>query len=105
MRIDPLNSKIASEIHKVESAKKVDRDKAKAPVSRPDTSDFSSKAQRLSETRANADIVATQVSVEPEIREDKVAEVRKKIDSGFYNSSEFVDKLAEKLLTVFGITK
>lgn len=105
MRIEPLNSKIASEIQKVEHAKKVDREKLKSPVTRPDTSDFSSKAQRLSETRANADIVSAQIEVEPEIREEKVAEVRKKIESGFYNSSEFVDKLADKLLEVFGITK
>ncbi len=105
MRIDPINSKIASEIKKVENAKKVDRaEKSKAPV-KIDSSSFSSKAQRLSDTKADIDIVATQVANEPDIRKDKVEEVRRKIEQGYYNSPEFVDKLAEKLLSVFGISK
>ncbi len=104
MRIDPINSKIASEIKKVENAKKVDKSKVKA-ASQPDSSTFSSNAQRLHETRANSDIVAAQIDGVPEIREERVEEVRKKIENGYYNSPEFVDKLAEKLLSTFGITK
>jgi anti-sigma28 factor (negative regulator of flagellin synthesis) len=42
---------------------------------------------------------------EPEIRKEKVEEVRNKINQGYYNSPEFVDKLAEKLLTFFGISE
>lgn len=104
MRIDPISGKIASEIKKVENAKKVDKEKLKASQ-KPDTSNFSSNAQRLSETKANSDIISAQIEGEPEIRIEKMEEVRKKIADGFYNSPEFVDKLADKLLTVFGITK
>jgi flagellar biosynthesis anti-sigma factor FlgM len=104
MRIDPINSKIASEINKIEKAKKFDKiDKTKASH-KPDTTNFSSGAQRLSETKANIDIVSAQLAAEPEIREDKVEEVRNKINQGYYNSPEFVDKLAEKLLTFFGVS-
>lgn len=105
MRIDPISSKIASEIKKVEKAKKVDiTHKTKAPL-KPDTTSFSSKAQRLSNTKANVEIISAQMANEPEIRKDKVEEVRSKINQGYYNSPEFVDKLAEKLLTFFGVSK
>ena len=98
MRIDPINSKIASEIKKIEKAKKVDKThKTKASL-KPDTTSFSTSAQRLSETKTNIDIVS-------EIRKEKVEEVRNKINQGYYNSPEFVDKLAEKLLTFFGISE
>lgn len=104
MRIDPINSKIASEIKKIEKAKKFDKThKAKAPL-KPDTTNFSPSAQRLSETKANIDIVSAQLAGEPEIREDRVEDVRNKINQGYYNSPEFVDKLADKLLSFFGIS-
>ena len=104
MRIDPISSKVASEIKKVESAKKTDQERLKASL-KPDRSTFSSDAQRLSDTKANSDIVSTQLNSEPEIREEKVAEVRKKIADGYYDSPEIIDKIAEKLLSLFGITK
>ena len=105
MRIDPINSKIASEIKKIEKAKKVDKThKTKASL-KPDTTSFSTSAQRLSETKTNIDIVSAQLANEPEIRKEKVEEVRNKINQGYYNSPEFVDKLAEKLLTFFGISE
>ena len=71
MRIGPISGKIASEINKVESAKKVDKERLKAPV-KPDSTTFSSNAQRLNETRANIEIVSTQVNAEPEIREELI---------------------------------
>ncbi|MBD3391999.1 MAG: hypothetical protein GF418_07995, partial [Chitinivibrionales bacterium] len=60
-------------------------------------------ARRLSDTKANADIVSTQIENQPEIREDKVQEVRDKIEKGFYDSPEFLDKLADKIMTDFGL--
>lgn len=104
MRITPISSKIAAELKKVEKAKKVDTtNKIKATL-KPDTLKFSPDAKRLSETSAGVDIVSAQMAGEPEIRTEKVEEVRKKIDNGFYNSPEFIDKLAEKLLSFFGIS-
>jgi len=102
MRLDPISSKIISELKKVENARKGDKNDIKVSH-KHDSSIFSSKAQRLSETSANIDIVASQLANEPEIRIEKVEEVREKIKKGFYNSPEFIDKLAEKLLSDFGI--
>ncbi len=102
MRILPLSQQVTSEIRKVENAKKSDS-AAKVNPTPADKSEFSAGAQRLSSTKANADIVSAQIAGQPEIREDKVAEVRKKIESGFYNSPEFIDKLADKLIKDLGV--
>ncbi len=34
----------------------------------------------------------------PDIREDKIQEVKAKIANGYYNSDEFIDNLAQKLM-------
>lgn len=102
MRILPITQKITAEIKKVENARKVESS-PKTRVLPSDHSDISSNAQRLSETNANIDIVLNQVSNEPEIRQEKVDEVRKKIENGYYDSADFADKLAEKLLSDFGV--
>ena len=104
MRIDPINSTIASEINKVEKAKKEDTaQKTKAPK-KSDSTIFSSSARRLSETKAQISTVSAHLAAEPEIRQEKVDAVRSKINQGYYNSPEFVDKLADKLLSFFGIS-
>jgi flagellar biosynthesis anti-sigma factor FlgM len=105
MRLEPVNSQIASEIKKVENAKKTSTtDKTKIPV-KGDSHTFSSDATRLNDTKATHDIVNNQISNEPDVRAEKVEEVRSKIESGYYNTPEFIDKLAEKLLKFLGITK
>ncbi len=103
MRLTPISEKITAEIRKVENARKVDTTQ-KTKGLRTDKSEFSSNAQRLSDTKANADIVQAQVVGEPEIREDRVAEVKQKIESGYYDSPEFLDKLADKIIKDFGLT-
>lgn len=104
MRLESIANNVNNEIRKVESARRNDKvDKTKG-ASKSDSLSFSSNAQRLSETKANADIVASRIEIEPDIRADKVEEVRKKIESGFYNSEEFTDKLADKLISDFGIS-
>lgn len=104
MRLESITNNITNEIRKVDSARRNDKvDKTKG-TAKSDSSTFSSNAQRLSETKANADIVASRLEVEPEVRAEKVEEVRKKIESGYYNSEEFTDKLADKLMSDFGIS-
>ncbi len=103
MRLLPIQQKILSELKKVESTKKVE----KTPTQQDravDRSEFSSKAQRLSNTKANAEIVSAHLAAQPEVRTEKIEEVRQKIDSGFYDSQEFIDKLADKLLSDFGVS-
>ncbi len=107
MRLTPISNKIATELKKVENAKKAQKPNAKAKVSftKQDSTSFTSDARRLSESKANVDIAAAKMATEPEIRIEKVEEIKKKISDGYYNSSEFTDKLAEKMCSIFGISK
>jgi anti-sigma28 factor (negative regulator of flagellin synthesis) len=101
MQIDPIRSKITSEIKKVENARKHNKLKNVKSYTSPDTLNFSADAKRLSNTKAQMEVLSTQVSNEPEIRTNKVEEVKEKIKNGYYNSPEFIDKLTDKLLTFF----
>ena len=68
-----------------------------------DRSDISTGAQRLSTTKASMDAISASISQQEDIRIDKISEVKEKIRSGFYDSPDFIDKLAAKLLAEFGI--
>lgn len=103
MRLEPINNKITSEIRKTENARKHNKSKNVKAFSKPDTLSFSSDAQRLSNTKAQMEVLSAQVSNEPEIRTNKVNEVKEKIKNGYYNSPEFIDKLTDKLLTFFNL--
>ncbi len=108
MRLTPISNKIASELKKVENAKKSPKAYSapkKASFSKQDSSSFTSDARRLSESKAQADIAAARIAMEPDIRVEKVNEVKKKVANGYYNTSEFADRLAEKMCDVFGIKK
>jgi flagellar biosynthesis anti-sigma factor FlgM len=103
MRISNLGQLFNPDIRKVDGAKKNESAKAKTPSS--DSTEFSSGAQRLSESKAQVNIVAAQLAAQPDVRTDKVAEVKQKIQDGYYNTPEFVDKLADKLAQEFGAKK
>ena len=102
MRISTVTQPLSAELRRVESAKK-DKEvrSAKAPVA--DRSEFSPGAQRLSDTKAQHETIAASVSAQPDVRVDRIAEVKQKIESGYYDSEEFIDKLADKLMKEFGI--
>jgi anti-sigma28 factor (negative regulator of flagellin synthesis) len=104
MRISALRELLNPEFKKVDSAKKTEPAKPKAGAS-PDRTDLSQSGQRLSETKAQVDIIAAQLNNQPEIRPEKVAEAKQKIIDGFYDTPEFVDKLADKLAQEFGVKK
>jgi anti-sigma28 factor (negative regulator of flagellin synthesis) len=98
----PISETITTEVKKVEQARKTESTQ-KARALSADRSEFSAGArERLSETQANVDVVKAQISSQPDIRTDRVEEVRKKIESGYYNSPEFLDKLTNKVLTDLG---
>lgn len=103
MRINAVTQPITSELQKIDSARKTEREGKVSKTAHSDRSVISSDAQKLSETKAQFETIASSVSAQPEIRADKVDEVRKKIESGYYNSDEFIDKLADKLLKDFGV--
>jgi negative regulator of flagellin synthesis FlgM len=103
MRINAVTQPVTSELQKIESVRKAERESKVSKTLPADRSSISSDAQVLSETKAQFETIATSISAQPEIRADKVDEVRKKIESGYYNSDEFIDKLADKLLKDFGV--
>jgi len=103
MRINNLQTHIANELRKTDSAaRKVEAPKAK-PVVKADVVGLSDGARKLSSaTQADAAVVTASVASSPDVRMDRVEEVKQRIASGYYNSAEFTDKLAEKLARDFG---
>ena len=88
------------------------QDVRKAAGVKPDKkSDGSDKASRSSDSvsissaarsASETDKVKTRVQALPDVREDRVAEVKARVQSGFYNTPQFHDQLADKLLKEFG---
>ena len=103
MRINAVTQSIQSELRKVDSAKKADKNHASAKTRPTDRSDISDGAQRLSSTKAAMDVISASLETQSDIRPDKIQEVQEKIKNGYYNSPEFIDQLATKLLSEFGI--
>jgi flagellar biosynthesis anti-sigma factor FlgM len=103
MRINAITQPLSAELRKVESAKKADKDSKSSKVATADRSEFSASGTQLSATKAQFETIAASVAAQPDVRTDKVAEVKQKIEQGYYNSPEFIDKLADKLMTEFGM--
>ena len=103
MRINAVTQPLSAELRKIESARKIEKDTKSAKAPAADRSEFSANAQSLSATKAQFETIAASVAAQPDVRPEKVAEVREKIERGYYNSDEFIDKLADKLLAEFGI--
>jgi flagellar biosynthesis anti-sigma factor FlgM len=103
MRINMVTQPLNSELRKVEGAKKAEKENKNGKLSSTDRSEISSGAQHLSETNAQFETIAASISAQPEIRTEKIAEIKSKIENGYYNSDDFIDKLADKLLNEFGV--
>lgn len=101
MRITAVTQSFQSELRKLDTARKAENSQ-KFKGLQVDSSEISAGARRLSESKAQVETISTQVASQPEIRFDKVEEVQEKIKSGYYNSPEFIDKLADKLTQEFG---
>ena len=103
MRIEAITQSLQTELRKVESAKKAEKTTNSAKAQPVDQSEFSAGAQRLSSTKASMEVIAATLSSQEDIRPEKILEVQEKIKNGYYNSPEFIDQLAVKLLAEFGI--
>ncbi|MGE5669907.1 MAG: flagellar biosynthesis anti-sigma factor FlgM [Fibrobacterota bacterium] len=99
MRIHAVSQPYSAELRKIENAKKVDKDQK---AGKADKSEFSDGAKRLSETKAQFQAIEASLSVQPEVRMDKITEVREKIENGYYNTPEFLEKLTNKMMNEFG---
>ena len=103
MRISAVTQQFHAELRKVNNARRTERSDKNNRTTRTDRSDVSADAQSLSEVKAHFDTIAANLSVHPDVRAEKISEVREKINNGFYNSEEFIEKLADKLLAEFGM--
>lgn len=66
-----------------------------------DSVQLSGKSRKMSAEAEKAS-VTQRVNASPEIRQDRISEVQAKIKSGYYDSPEFQDKLADRLMNHFG---
>jgi len=103
MRTNAITQSVQAELRKVENAKKTDKAAISVKATPIDRSDISADAQRLSMTKASIDVISATISQQNDIRPEKISEIKEKIKKGYYNSPEFIDKLAVKLLSEFGI--
>jgi len=88
------------DVQKAGGAKPDKKSEGTTNVSRSSDSVSISDAAR---SASDSDRVKTRVQALPDIREDKVAAVKAKVQSGYYNTPEFQDQLADKLLKEFGV--
>jgi flagellar biosynthesis anti-sigma factor FlgM len=103
MRIAYVTQPFSAELRKTDSARKTEKEVKNTRVTPSDKSEISKGAQRLSATKAEFQTIAASIDAQSDIRTEKIAEVKQKIESGYYNSEEFIDKLADKLLAEFGL--
>jgi flagellar biosynthesis anti-sigma factor FlgM len=100
MRIDHV-----SQPYRAEIAKKVDAAQKKAPpakVAKGDQAAISQDAKFLSETQSAVETTKLHVANAPDVRVERVEEVKQRIKEGYYNTPEFADKLAGKLIANVG---
>ena len=103
MNIEPLRNQIVSEIKKRKDIKRLDNAGKSNPLSSiKDTSKVSQNGKLLSATKGNNQVISAHVVATNDIRQDKIDEVRLKKEHGFYDSKEFIDKLADKMMSLFG---
>jgi len=76
---------------------------APAPAPGADKVEISTEARKLQDTSQLTAAAAQELKDTPEVREDKIAEVRQKIVEGFYNQSNVATVLADNLLREFGL--
>ncbi len=67
-----------------------------------DRAEISDTAHQLMDLRAAVDVGRSTLESLPDVREDKVAEAKKRMEQGYYNSQVVKDELAGALAKVFG---
>ncbi|ERP32057.1 flagellar biosynthesis anti-sigma factor FlgM [Chitinivibrio alkaliphilus] len=106
MRLESINNMVSAEFRKIHSTS--DKKKTAGPQSpsrtgRTDTASLSASAAKTHGTEAQAQLLSARLDAEPDIRDERISDVQEKIESGYYNSSNFADTLADKLIGDFGL--
>ena len=106
MHIENVTQALTAELRKLDPARKAEKEqKATTRTSlSSDKSEISASGKSLSATKSEQTAVSAQIAAQPEVRMDRVNDVKEKLKRGYYDSPEFTDKLADKLMAQFGIT-
>ena len=94
------------EIRGVDGINRVDNNSKINKVSKKnETSSSSDVAEISSEAKQMADIQKAKVAVDksPDVRQDKIEEVKAKLESGAYDNEEVMNKVAEKIMKALGL--
>ena len=103
MRISHIQQAYGAEIQKAAGN---NRNVSKSEkTDRSDSVSLSKKARELSNSSAEVQSTAQRIEGLPDVRVDKINEVKEKLANGYYDTSEFVDKLADRLMKDFGFPK
>lgn len=82
---------------KTQSASKSD-----SPTGLPgDRAEISDTAHQLMDLRATMEVGRAALASTPDVREERVAEAKKRLEQGFYNSTVVQDKVAAALQKIF----
>jgi negative regulator of flagellin synthesis FlgM len=76
----------------------VNRDNVSRSSERDDVQ-ISAEARKLAEEKKIQDMLRNA----PDVREDRIAEVKAKLESGAYDTEEVLNDVAEKLMKVLGL--
>ena len=103
MRINSLHTHLANELRKTDgAARKTESTPAKAAAKGDSVGLSAGGARSLQSVKADAAVVTASIAATPDVRMDRVEEVKQRVASGYYNTPEFADKLADKLARDFG---
>ena len=89
-------------VRDLQKAGGVKPEKKSEEVAKPSRSSDSVTISTAARSASESDKVKTRVQALPEVRENRVTEVKARVQSGFYNTPEFQDQLAERLMKEFG---
>jgi len=99
MKIDRVSQVYGLDLQKVTSGGKSTEKTEKTAKS--DSVSLSKKGKALAST-SGTESVNRRVASLPDVRPEKVQEAKEKIASGYFNSPDFEDKLADRLMKEFG---
>jgi flagellar biosynthesis anti-sigma factor FlgM len=99
MKIDRISQIFGMDLQKVAGGGK-SPEKTEKPA-KSDSVSLSKKAKELSSS-SSTESIRQHVDALPDVRADKVQEAKEKIASGYFNSPDFEDKLADRLMKEFG---
>jgi flagellar biosynthesis anti-sigma factor FlgM len=99
MEIKRISQVFGVDLQKVSGSGKTPEKTEKA--TKADSVSLSKKAKDLASS-SDAQAVSQRLEALPDVRPEKVQEAKEKIASGYFNSPDFEDKLADRLLKEFG---